>query len=390
MGDPRPRILVVDDQPDNRLVLEDLLGADYQVEVAAEGEAALAALDQRGPPFDLVLLDVVMPGLDGFDVCRRIRGRPAFADVPVIFLSGLETTADEELGLSLGADDFIHKPFVPPLVLARVRNVIGRRQAALRQRTIAVFEARIAEQQRNAETMQAVIARLTEMNTELERFAFVAAHDLREPLRSITSFAQLLDRHLGDRLDPVGRDYLTYIVGGARRLNDLIGGLLVYTHLTSNIGPPVPVAAGDACRAALDNLAGIVADSAALIRVADLPMVIAQSLPLVQVFQNLIGNALKFRDPARVPEVTVTVGREGTQWHFVVCDNGMGFDPGEQDVFDLFRQLHPFDGPGGSGVGLAICKRIIQTLGGRIWADSCPGEGSVFHFTLPAAEPSDR
>jgi signal transduction histidine kinase len=385
MTDPRPRVLVVDDQPDNRLVLEDLLSADYLVATASDGAAALACLDRPGEPFDLVLLDVVMPGLDGFEVCLRLRSRPALNDLPIIFLSGLETADDEERGLSLGADDFIHKPFVPLLVLARVRNVIGRRQAAVRARTIAVFEARIAEQQRTAEAMQTMIARLTEANTELERFAFVAAHDLREPLRSITSFAQLLERHLGDGLDPRGHEYLGFIIGGARRLNDLIGGLLVYSHLTANIGPPSPVSAAAACRAALDTLAAIIADSGAVIDVAPLPMVVAQDLPLVQVFQNLIGNALKFRAPDRVLHVAVTAEPDGTDWHVAVHDNGVGFDPEEQDVFDLFRQLHPFDGPGGSGLGLAICKRIIHTLGGRIWVDSRRGLGSVFHFTLPAA-----
>jgi signal transduction histidine kinase len=378
----RPRILVVDDQPDNCLVLEDLLCGSYDVETAADGLAALAALE-RGPLPDLVLLDVVMPGLDGFEVCRRLHEQPATRDLPVIFLSGLESASDEERGLSLGADDFIHKPFVAPLVLARVGNVIGRRESAIRERQIAVIEARLTEQQLIADSMQAVIDRLTVMNTELERFAFVAAHDLREPLRSVTSFAQLLDRHLGETLDPTGREYLRYVVDGARRMHDLIGGLLAYSYITSNVGPPAWISSASACGAAVENLASIIGESRAEIVVAELPMVQADELPLMQVFQNLIGNAVKFRAPDRVCRVEISARENDREWEFSVADNGIGFDPVEQDVFELFRRVRPHGGPSGSGVGLAICKRIVQTLGGRIGVESRADQGSVFTFTLP-------
>ncbi|SEH37853.1 sensor histidine kinase [Magnetospirillum fulvum] len=381
----RPRILVVDDQLDNCLVLEDLLSASYEVEIAADGLAALAVMERPSLP-DLVLLDVVMPGLDGFEVCRRLRERPVTRDLPLIFLSGLESARDEEHGLSLGADDFIHKPFVAPLVLARVRNVIGRRESAIRERQIAVIEARLAEQDSNAAAMQAVIDRLTVMNTELERYAFVAAHDLREPLRSVTSFAQLLERHLGDGLDQTGRDYLRYVVEGARRMHDLIGGLLAYSYISSNVGPPTWVSSDAACRAAIENLDLIIRESRAEIITSDLPMVRADELPLLQLFQNLIGNAVKFRSSERPLRVEVSARRREGEWEFSVADNGIGFDPVEQDVFELFRRVRPHDGPSGSGVGLAICKRIVQTLGGRIGVESKPGRGSVFTFTLPSPE----
>lgn len=378
----KPLILVVDDQSDNCLVLEDLLQASYEVETVTDGAAALARLEHEPVP-DLVLLDVVMPGLDGFEVCRRLHFHPLGRDVPVIFLTGLDSPRDEEYGLSLGADDFIHKPFVVPLVLARVRNVIGRRESALRQRQIAVIEARLAEQQRVADAMQAVIERLTVMNTELERFAFVAAHDLREPLRSVASFAQLLERHLGNSLDQTGRDYLHYVVEGARRMHEMIGGLLAYSYVTSNVGPPAPVSALAACRVAVESLESIIRDSRAEIVIGDLPEVRADELPLMQLFQNLIGNAVKFRAAGRPCRVEVTARREAEEWIFSVADNGIGFESTEQDVFELFRRVRPHDGPTGSGVGLAICKRIVQALGGRIWVESRPGEGSVFSFSLP-------
>jgi len=384
----RPRILVVDDQLDNCLVLEDLLSASYEVEIASDGLAALAVMERETLP-DLVLLDVVMPGLDGFEVCRRLRERPSTRDLPLIFLSGLDSARDEEHGLSLGADDFIHKPFVAPLVLARVRNVIGRRESAIRERQIAVIEARLAEQESNAAAMQAVIDRLTVMNTELERYAFVAAHDLREPLRSVTSFAQLLERHLGANLDQTGRDYLRFVVDGARRMHDLIGGLLAYSYISSNVGPPAWVSSDATCRAAIENLDLIIRESRAEIVVLDLPMVRADELPLLQLFQNLIGNAVKFRSADRPLRVEISARRREGEWEFSIADNGIGFDPAEQDVFELFRRLSPHNGPGGSGVGLAICKRIVQTLGGRIGVESRPGQGSVFTFTLPSPEQPD-
>ena len=382
----KPLILVVDDQIDNCLVLEDLLAGTYEVETAGDGSAALARLEREPTP-DLVLLDVMMPGLDGFEVCRRLHFHPLGRDVPVIFLTGLDSPSDEEYGLSLGADDFIHKPFVAPLVLARVRNVIGRREAALRQRQIAVIEARLTEQQRIADAMQAVIERLTVMNTELERFAFVAAHDLREPLRSVTSFAQLLERHLGDRLDSTAHDYLRYVVDGARRMHELIGGLLAYSYVSSNVGPPARVSALAACRVAVESLDAIIRDSQAEIVIGDLPEVQADELPLMQLFQNLVGNAVKFRAPGRPCRVEISARRGEAEWVFTIRDNGIGFDPDEQDVFELFRRVRPHEGPAGSGVGLAICKRIVQALGGRIWAESHPGQGSAFSFALPSTEP---
>lgn len=381
--DERARILIVDDQPDNLLVLEDLLADRYQVVTAGSGREALEIM--AGPDLpDLVLLDVLMPAPDGFEVCRHIRARVESRDIPVIFLTGLDGVGDEERGLALGADDFIRKPFVPLLVMARVRNLLGRREAALRQSHMAAVEARLAEQQKAAETLQTMVDRLTAMNTELERFAFVAAHDLREPLRSVVSFSQVLERQCADKLGPEERRSLDYIIAGARRMYDLIGGLLDYSHIADNAGCPQLTSSADACAVAVQNLAAIIAECDAQVTVEDgLPMVHADEVHLVQVFQNLIGNAVKFHAIDRPPRVTVSARRDGDGWRFSIADNGIGFVPAEQDVFELFRQLRRHDRFGGTGVGLAICKRIIQGLGGRIWAQSIPGEGSVFHFTLP-------
>jgi len=270
-------------------------------------------------------------------------------------------------------------------VLARVRNLLGRREATLHQHQTAMVEARLAEQEKVAATLQGVVDRLTVMNTELDRFAFVAAHDLREPLRSVINFSQVLGRQCGDRLGPEEQRSLRHIIDGAKRMYDLVGGLLEYSRVSANMGLPRRGSSACACAMAIENLAAIIEETDAVVTVAeDLPEIGIDEPPLVRVFQNLIGNALKFRHPDRRPQVAVTARLECQAAVFSITDNGIGFEPGEQDVFELFRQLHRHEGFGGAGVGLAISKRIIQGLGGRIWVESEHGQGSTFTFTLPA------
>ena len=240
----------------------------------------------------------------------------------------------------------------------------------------------LAERQRNAEALQEAVARLTVMNTELERFTMVAAHDLREPVRSVRSFAQMLERRCAAKLDADERQYLDFLVGGATRIYDLIGGLLEYSRVPANAAPLHRTSAELACTMALDNLAALIREAGAEIVRDALPDVEADEVLLMQIFQNLIGNALKFRDPARRARVEIRAERGTETWRFSVGDNGIGFDAAGQDVFELFRQLQP-GRHSGTGAGLAICKRIVQRLGGTIWADSQPGRGSTFCFTVP-------
>jgi signal transduction histidine kinase len=384
-----PLILIADDQPDNLFVLEDLLSGRYRVEAVTNGQQVLDRLTVAPMP-DLILLDVVMPGLDGFEVCRVLKQQPATHDVPVVFLTGLDGTADEERGLSLGADDFIHKPFVPQVVLARVVNLLGRREAELRNRQMAVMEARLAEHQRHADAMQDAVEKLTTANAELERITLVAAHDLREPLRAVVSFAQLLERGCAAKLDATETEYLTYVVAGAKRMYELVGGLLTYSQVTSHADQLYAVCAASACTIALKSLAGKIDDCDAQVVVAPLPQVLANEALLTQIFQQLIDNAVKFRHPDRVPHIEVAARLAGKEWEFTVTDNGIGFGPAsaEEDVFELFRQLDYSGRRAGAGVGLAICKRIVHRLGGRIWALSTPGDGSQFGFSVREQPPA--
>jgi PAS domain S-box-containing protein len=224
---------------------------------------------------------------------------------------------------------------------------------------------------------------LTEVNTELERFAYIASHDLQEPLRTVASFAQLLDRQYRPQLDTNASEYLDFIVGGAMRMHHLIQDLLAFSRVTSRGEQLGVVSSAAAFKAALENLREAIAESAADISAGDLPDLIGDSVQLMQLFQNLIGNAIKFHPPGVAPRIVVTAECQGMQWVFSVADNGIGFDPGEQDVFELFRRLHPQAAYSGTGVGLAICKRIVQRHGGEIWVESSPGHGSRFSFSLP-------
>ncbi|MGE0594594.1 MAG: PAS domain S-box protein [Vicinamibacterales bacterium] len=225
---------------------------------------------------------------------------------------------------------------------------------------------------------------LRRSNAELEQFAYVASHDLQEPLRMVASYAELLGERYRGRLDDRADRYIGYAVDGARRMQRLVKDLLAYSHVGSQGAPLVPVDAAAVLRDVLDAMRPAVRDSGASISAGDLPWVLADDVQLRQLLQNLVGNALKFRSEA-VPLVTVSARRSGDRWVFAVADNGIGIEPqyGTR-VFQMFQRLHPQGAYEGSGIGLAIAQRIVERHGGRIWFDSAPGAGTTFFFTLTA------
>ena len=381
-----PLILAADDQPENLFALEDLLGETYKVRTLTDGASVLDFLAGNQLP-DVLLLDVMMPGLDGFETCRRIKQDPATRDLSVIFLTSLDTPQAEAMGLELGAEDFIHKPFVPGVVLARVRNVLARRQVEQRRREFAVLKAQMDEQSRLAAILQAGVDKLTQTNQELERFAVVAAHDLREPARAACLHAQVLRRGFADRLDDSGLRHLDFLETAARRMYDIVGGLLSYSEVVAGEQRSRPVCAAAACSAALANLSRQIEQTDAEIIVGPLPKLTADDQLLTRLLQNLIENALRFRHRERRIHVKIDAATTEDGWQFTVADNGLGFDAGTQDIFEIFRRLRQSDEKGGIGFGLAICKRIVQNWNGKIWAFSSPGVGSTFCFTIPANGP---
>lgn len=242
----------------------------------------------------------------------------------------------------------------------------------------------ISERKAAAEKLLATVDELSRTNAELERFAHVAAHDLQEPVRSVVSFAQLLERRVADRLEREDREILDFLVSGAMRMHTLVLDLLAYAQMRTDDSPLADTDCAAAMASALEALGPRIAETGAIIEAQDLPYVVAEPRQLSQVFRNLISNALKFTRPGVAPVVRVTAQRSGDIWVISVTDNGIGIDATYADqLFTLFRRLHGARYPG-TGLGLAVCKRIVERHGGRIWLNSTPGEGTSVHFTLRA------
>jgi light-regulated signal transduction histidine kinase (bacteriophytochrome) len=223
---------------------------------------------------------------------------------------------------------------------------------------------------------------LQRSNEELQQFAYVASHDLQEPLRMVSSYTQLLERRYGDRLDGDAREFMEFIVDGAARMKQLIEDLLAYSRVGTRGHELAPADSGAALDKALVNLRIAQEASGAVVTHDTMPMVFADSGQLTQLFQNLIGNAMKFRGPT-APRIHVGSQTRDRVWVFTVQDNGIGLDTQYADrIFMMFQRLHNKTEYPGTGIGLAICKKIVERHGGRIWVDSRPGEGSTFGFTI--------
>jgi PAS domain S-box-containing protein len=227
---------------------------------------------------------------------------------------------------------------------------------------------------------------LCRSNDELKQFAYVASHDLQEPLRKIVAFCQMLKDEYDSKLDDEARRYIQHAVDGALRMKTLVSDLLTYSRVETQGKPLVPTAANDACDEAIENLSVTIEESGADVTRSDLPVVTADRVQLARLFQNLIGNAIKYRGQ-NPPRIQIRANELDQQWLFKVRDNGIGIDPRfHQRIFVIFQRLHTRDQHRGTGIGLAVCKRIVERAGGRIWVESTPGEGSEFCFTLPKPE----
>ena len=267
------------------------------------------------------------------------------------------------------------------LVTAAIRDVTERKKADQEIRDLnASLEQRVTE--RTAELLEANEA-LRKSNDDLNQFAYAASHDLQEPLRLVALYSQMLQKKYSDRLDPQADQYLSYVISGAHRMEILLKDLLTYSQVGSlSDGPLCPVVVSEALRKALLNLQASIDQNQAVVTWNGLPTVRAQETRLVQVLQNLVGNAIKYRgsDP---PQVHIDAERQSGEWLFSVKDNGIGIKPEYiQQIFGIFKRLHGTSYPG-TGIGLAICERIVKSYGGRIWVESSLGEGSTFYFTLP-------
>lgn len=263
---------------------------------------------------------------------------------------------------------------------------IGLRWVETGEGTIAVaLVVDITARKKIESELAQVNAELRRSNAELEQFAYVASHDLQEPLRMISGHLQLLERRYRDKLDADATEFIHYAVEGAVRMKHLIEDLLRLSRAGTQAAKIRPVDAAIVFEAACSNLGAAIDADRAHITVGALPTISADASLLTQVFQNLIGNAIKFCAEGTTPEIQVSAKRAGDNWVFAVRDNGIGFETQHSErIFRIFERLHSSEQYSGSGVGLAICKRIVERHGGKIWVESRLGEGSTFFFALPA------
>jgi light-regulated signal transduction histidine kinase (bacteriophytochrome) len=242
----------------------------------------------------------------------------------------------------------------------------------------------VTERKRAQGVLRAAYEELARSNAELQQFAYVASHDLQEPLRMIGSYTQLLERRYGDRLDQDAREFMGFIVDGATRMKQLIEDLLAYSRVGTRGKEMRPLQAQAVLDKALVNLRAAIEQSAAAVTHGSLPEVNADDTQLAQLLQNLVANAIKFRKRNEAPRIHVGVEDAGDEWRFSVADNGIGIEPQYfERIFLVFQRLHTQDEYPGTGIGLAICRKVVERHRGRIWVESAYGEGSTFHFTLP-------
>jgi PAS domain S-box-containing protein len=251
---------------------------------------------------------------------------------------------------------------------------------------ILVLSRDLTERKQAEETLRRTAEELQRSNLDLEQFASVAGHDLQEPLRLVRGFLSLLEQRYAPQLDEDAKKYIRHSVESAQRMSQLIADLLAYSRIGHKGGRFRPVETDKALSHALANLQGSIQEAAAAVTHDELPAVNGDHVQLLQLFQNLVGNAIKFRSPDRQCQVHVGLRRQDGSWLFFVRDNGIGIPKDSFDrIFHLFQRLHTRTEYGGTGIGLAVCKKIVERHGGRIWVESVLGEGSTFCFVLPAA-----
>ena len=268
------------------------------------------------------------------------------------------------------------------IAITLVRDVFG-----VPQYEVAIFDD-ITERKKAEAALREAHEELKRSNSELEQFAYVASHDLQEPLRMVASYTQLLARRYEARLDGDAREFMAYVVDGAARMKQLIEDLLAYSRVGTKGAGFAPVPSEAALQRALYNLRTAIEEASAVVTHDPMPTVPADEVQLGQLFQNLIGNALKFRSPS-VPRIHVAVKDLGAEFEFEVRDNGIGIEPQYYErIFMVFQRLHNKGEYPGTGIGLAICKKVVERHGGRIRVESRPGQGSSFYFTLPRVEGS--
>ncbi|HLF93240.1 MAG TPA: response regulator [Planctomycetota bacterium] len=392
------KVLAVDDsQTYLQEIAAQLRNDGYEPILARSGEEALELLAVQ--PVDCILLDVLMPGLSGHETCRRIKSSPGWRDIPTLMLTAREERADMIEGINSGADDYIPKSSDFEVLKARLRAQLRRKQFEDENRHIreqllqTEFEAAQARASRElADTRAKLLADLELKNKELESFSYSVSHDLRAPLRAIDGFSRmLLDGH-AQRLDGEGTRLLGVVIENTRRMGQLIDDLLRFSRLGSTALQKARVDMTSLAQSVASELLGSLPGRRIELSVGALGAAHGDPSLLRQVFQNLVGNAIKYSRTREVARIEVRSRSEGLETVYTVGDNGVGFDMEYvHKLFGVFQRLHSAKEFEGTGVGLALVKRIIERHGGRVWAEGKVDQGASIHFTLPGeGDSNDR
>jgi len=380
MKDYKLRILVVDDEIIIARNLQQLLQSigHTVLEVACTGEDAIEKSALVKP--DLIFMDIRLAGkMDGIEAAQEIYKRFA---IPVIFVTAYADEATLDRAKGLAPYGYLVKPVSERDIKIITDIAVGRHRAEKKLKQISgKLEALV--QERTAEIAKKV-DELSLANADLERFAYVASHDLQEPLRMVSNYCQLLIDEEDKNLSSDGKEYLRFAVEGSVRMKAIVDDLLEY----SRVGHMVvegrePVDFNEVIHIVINILGKTVAEAKAVFRYEDLPTVYANKNMCIRLMQNLISNSLKFRKRNESCEIDVRATKKDEVVQFSVADKGIGIEPTHfEKVFVIFQRLHSRESFSGSGIGLAICKRIVEAHQGRIWLESIPDQGTTFHFTL--------
>ena len=360
----RPKILIVDDRRENLLATEKILRhLNAGIFNANSGNEALSLVLRHR--FAVVLLDVQMPEMDGFETAMLMQEHESMQGVPIIFVTAI--SKEEKYATraaEIGAVDYIFKPINSEILRSKVKVYLD----------LYVQREHIVK----------LNASLQQSNEELERFAYICSHDLQEPTRMMNSYAGILDEKYGALLDEKGRKYLRFITDNARHMREMILEILAFSRVGREELKLETVDCNQVLSAVLAKFEDVIAKTAAQVIHESLPTFRTSPTLMHVMFQNLIGNALKFQDGLRAPEISIrSEGRDGV-WQFSVEDNGIGISPDFHDkVFTIFQRLHSKKDYPGTGIGLSTCKKFVELCGGAIWFESTPGQGARFFFTLP-------
>jgi len=417
-GSPRVEILIVEDSPTQAQKLQYILEQKgYPVTLAANGVLALAAARQNKPT--LIISDVVMPEMDGYELCRQVKSDPDLADVPVILVTTLSDPRDVILGLECRADNFILKPYDERYLLGRVQFVLINREmrqtdqpgmgleiyfegqrhfitanrlqilnlllstyeAAMRRNT-ELSLAQDSLQRTNSDLLQRT-AELEAANKDLEAFSHSVSHDLRGPLRAINGFSAILLEDHAAELSPDARQLLTTVIDTAKQMNALIEDLLRFSRLGTQSLSKKPVNIANLVHEVLDELGRDREGRQIEIQLGDLPDCVGDHALIKQLFVNLLSNAFKFTGHREKAVIEIGCAEDHGSNVYFVRDNGAGFDVSKaRQLFGVFQRFHSQHDFEGTGVGLSIVQRIVVRHGGRIWAEAEVEKGAVFHFIL--------